>query len=276
MPLFTGEVNANQVTTDLIVVNKKNNTLAYFQDGKKVKEFAVATGKSPSLTPEGKFKIANKIKNRPYYKEKIEGGAPNNPLGDRWIGLDVNGTQGTTYAIHGNSNKNSIGKYVSAGCIRMYNDEVTWLFNQVAKGSYVIITTSKLSFEEIAKKNGYPIGVKVFSGRVFINAEERTLKDPLELVNSRLYIPLRECMELLGASVQWDNEAKLATISIGGRTLIHKPLTSIATVNGNEVTIIPSRYQGSTVMLPLRNTLELIGIQVTWQSENNTLYLSNK
>ncbi|WP_438350408.1 L,D-transpeptidase family protein [Paenibacillus sp. FA6] len=275
MPLFAEQANADQVNTDLIVVNKKTNKLAYFKDGKLVKEFAVGTGKSPSLTPEGKFRIVNKIKNRPYYKEKIAGGDPRNPLGDRWIGLEVNGTQGTTYAIHGNSNENSIGKYVSAGCIRMHNDEVHWLFTQVKVNSYAIITTSDLTFEEIAVKNGYPLGSKVFEGKVIINGVEQKLKNSLEMVDSRIYIPLRECLELLGATVQWNNQNQMATISIGDRTITHKPLTDKATVNGNDITITPSRYQGTTVMLPLRNILELSGIEVVWDGQNNAIYLSN-
>jgi len=256
-------------------VNKKMNKLAFFRDGKLEREFAIATGKSPSLTPEGKFRIANKIKNRPYYKEKIAGGDPHNPLGDRWIGLEVNGTQGTTYAIHGNSNENSIGKYVSAGCIRMHNDEIHWLFTEVKVDSYAVITTSDLTFEEIAKKNGYPLGIKVFEGKVIINGEERKLKSTLQMVDSRVFIPLRECLELLGAIVQWDNQTQIATIIIGDRTIIHKPLTNKATINGKPITITPSRYQGTTVMLPLRNILELSGIQVKWDNKNKAIILSN-
>ncbi|MNP18947.1 putative L,D-transpeptidase YkuD [compost metagenome] len=257
------------------MVNKQTNTLAYFKDGKLVKEFSVATGKSPSLTPEGKFRIANKIKNRPYYKEKIAGGDPRNPLGDRWIGLDVNGTQGTTYAIHGNSNSHSIGKYVSAGCIRMYNDEIHWLFKQVEVDTYVVITTSSLSFEEIAENHGYLIGVKLFEGKLIINGVERDLNNPLQVVDSRIYIPLRECLELLGASVQWNNQTQTATITIGDRKITHKPLSDKATVNGKSVKITPSRYQGSTIMLPLRNILELSNVQVIWDSKDQAIILSN-
>lgn len=249
--------------------------LAFFRDGKLEQKYAVATGKDPELTPEGKFRIANKIKNRPYYKEKIPGGDPRNPLGDRWIGLEVNGTQGTTYAIHGNSNENSIGKYVSAGCIRMHNDEIHELFTQVKVNSYAVITSSNLTFEQIAEKNGYPLGIKVFEGKVVINGEERKLNNPLALVDSRIFIPMRECLELLGAKVEWSNKDQMTTIVIGDRTITHKPLTDTATVNGKTVTITPSRMQGTSVMLPLRNILELSGVQVTWDSKNNAIIMSN-
>ena len=126
-------VNAQEKSTQLskgqyLIINSKKNKLGYFEDGVLVKEFSVATGKSSTPTPQGKFKIVNKIKNRPYYSGGIAGGSPNNPLGDRWLGLNVGVTYGTTYAIHGNNNACSIGKHVSGGCIRMHNSEIRWLF----------------------------------------------------------------------------------------------------------------------------------------------------
>lgn len=145
----------------LIVINKKTNQLAYYENGKLKKIFMVGTGRQSSLTPEGKFKVVNKIKNRPYYKEKIPGGSPKNPLGVRWIGINARGTWGTTYAIHGNNNPSSIGKYVSAGCVRMYNDQVLWLFNTVAINTPVIITTSNKSLNDIAIANGYKVSGSV-------------------------------------------------------------------------------------------------------------------
>ena len=109
---FPEQKAAAATVKQLIVINKKTNQLAYYQNGKLVKVFMVGTGRKSSLTPEGKFKIVNKIKNRPYYKEKIPGGSPKNPLGVRWLGIEARGTYGTTYAIHGNNNPSSIGKYV--------------------------------------------------------------------------------------------------------------------------------------------------------------------
>ncbi|MGN1400096.1 MAG: L,D-transpeptidase family protein [Bacillus sp. (in: firmicutes)] len=139
----------------LIVINKKNNQMAYYANGTLQKTFSVGTGRKASYTPEGTFKIVNKIKNRPYYAGNIPGGSSKNPLGVRWLGLHARGTYGTIYAIHGNNNPSSIGKYVSAGCIRMHNDQVSWLFDRVPVGTTVIITTSALSFNAIAQNKGY-------------------------------------------------------------------------------------------------------------------------
>lgn len=141
-----------------IIINSKTNKLGYFKDGVLVKEFSVATGKTSTPTPQGKFKIVNKIKNRPYYSGGIPGGSPKNPLGDRWIGLHVGLTYGTTYAIHGNNNASSIGKNVSGGCIRMHNSEIRWLFERINVGAYAIIDKSDKTFIQIAAKYGIKLG----------------------------------------------------------------------------------------------------------------------
>jgi lipoprotein-anchoring transpeptidase ErfK/SrfK len=128
-----------------IKIDKSTNKLYFYEKGKLVKSFPVATGKKPSYTPEGLFTIHEKIKNRPYYKEKIKGGDPKNPLGDRWLGLKVtrNGKTSYAYGIHGNNNEKSIGKYVSAGCIRMHNKDVRWLYDQIKTPTPVYIFSSK-------------------------------------------------------------------------------------------------------------------------------------
>lgn len=43
---FTGSAQAASSSSDLIIVNKKTNKLAYYSEGKLVKIFPVATGKT--------------------------------------------------------------------------------------------------------------------------------------------------------------------------------------------------------------------------------------
>lgn len=143
---------------NLIIINSRNNTLRYYINGSLVGSYACATGKSSTPTPTGKFSVYNKIVNRPYYKENIPGGASNNPLGKRWMGLDCYGTQGTTYAIHGTNNESSIGKNVSHGCIRMHNADVESLYEIVPIGTTVIIKNTSQSDKQIA--DGYGIYIE--------------------------------------------------------------------------------------------------------------------
>lgn len=155
----TGEQTEARTTDDqdLIIVNKYYNKIAYFRNGYLEMLEPVATGMSWDKTPVGFFKIVNKIKNRPYYTGNISGGDSRNPLGKRWLGINANGTSGDTYAIHGNNNPNSIGKYVSQGCIRMDNTAIEKLFDQVQVGTPVAITYSYKSFVELTDLYGYDI-----------------------------------------------------------------------------------------------------------------------
>ncbi|MCE3199165.1 L,D-transpeptidase family protein [Paenibacillus sonchi] len=269
---FTGAAAASSSSaSDLIIVNKKTNTLGYFSSGKLVRTFPVATGKSKSLTPEGSFKIVVKIKNRPYYKEHIPGGDPSNPLGDRWLGLEVNGTKGTTYAIHGNNNESSIGKYVSAGCIRMHNDDIHWLYPQIAKNTTVVITSSTLSLESIAVKSGYSIGSTTFAGTFIINGKPSKLKNDFVLVNSRVFVPLRETVALLGGTLTQEAGTGALVITIGNRTVTHKPLTAKAVVQGATISMTASKNVNNRLYLPLGSLTELFGLSFKWSKQEATV-----
>ncbi|WP_340021674.1 L,D-transpeptidase family protein [Paenibacillus sp. FSL K6-1096] len=270
---FAGSAAAASASSDLIIVNKKTNKLAYYSDGKLVKTFPVATGKTKSLTPEGSFKIVVKIKNRPYYKEKIPGGDPANPLGDRWLGLEVNDTYGTTYAIHGNNNESSIGKYVSAGCIRMHNDDIHWLYPKIAKNTRVIITTSGLDMASIAEKNGYRLGSKMIAGSFIRNGEKTKVKDSFLLEDSRVYIPLRETVALLGGSLQQQAGTGAIVITVGKYTAIHKPLSESAQVNGKAVKMLASKRVDGRVYIPLGSLTQLLGVPFTWNAKDGAVKL---
>lgn len=142
---------SNAATHQLIIVNSKNNTLNFYENYTLVRKFKCATGKASTPTPQRKTTIVNKIKNRPYYKGGIPGGDPRNPLGKRWMGLNMYG-YGTTYGIHGNNNERSIGKHISGGCIRMHNKDVEWLYNKIRVGATVIIKNTSNSDAWIARQ----------------------------------------------------------------------------------------------------------------------------
>ncbi|PZR00216.1 MAG: hypothetical protein DI533_06380 [Cereibacter sphaeroides] len=65
-------------------------------------------------------------------------GGPNNPLGARALYLYREGRD-TYYRIHGTTEPWSIGKSVSNGCIRMLNDHVIQLYDQVHVGTPVSV-----------------------------------------------------------------------------------------------------------------------------------------
>ncbi|MFG6147422.1 L,D-transpeptidase family protein [Halobacillus sp. B23F22_1] len=143
---------------EAIIINKSNNQLAFFEKGRLQKVFPVATGSTKSLTPEGKFSLVNKVKNRPWYKGNIPGGDPRNPLGARWLGIEVPGdwghTSGNTYGVHGTNKPSSIGTFASSGCIRMYNQDVIWLYERADENIPIYITSSSSSFPALAANYG--------------------------------------------------------------------------------------------------------------------------
>lgn len=138
----------------LIIVNKTTNQLAFLDDGKVIKIYPVATGKTSEATPEGLFMTLFKTEYPTYTRKQIAGGDKDNPLGSRWIGFNANDTQGRTFGIHGTNRPESIGSRVSAGCIRMRNEDVEELFEQVPVGTKVRIMTGWKSFEEIGVEDG--------------------------------------------------------------------------------------------------------------------------
>ncbi|MBT2765757.1 L,D-transpeptidase [Paenibacillus sp. ISL-20] len=79
-----------------------------------VRTFPVAIGKMATQTPPGNYTIVNKQPN------------PGGPFGAYWLGLSK-----PHYGIHGTNDPSSIGRYVSHGCIRMYNEDVIELASLV-------------------------------------------------------------------------------------------------------------------------------------------------
>ena len=56
------------------------------------------------------------------------------------MGVAAMTLSGGEYAIHGTNVPGSIGGFVSYGCIRMYNQDISDLFDRVAVGTPVVVT----------------------------------------------------------------------------------------------------------------------------------------
>lgn len=137
-----------------IIVNKANNKLAFIDDNEVQEILPVGTGKTQELTPEGLFTVKVKAVNPYYRKKNIPGGDPRNPLGSRWIGFDARNTDGRIYGIHGTNQPESIGKFISNGCVRMHKSDVERLYEKVPVGTKVLITKSNESFDTLARNIG--------------------------------------------------------------------------------------------------------------------------
>src|SRR6266702_3873129 len=76
---------------------------------------------------------AEMIARQPYLPRFMAGG-PGNPLGARAIYLGS-----SQYRIHGTNDPSTIGKFVSSGCIRLTNEDVSDLFGRVDIGTRVVV-----------------------------------------------------------------------------------------------------------------------------------------
>lgn len=105
-----------------IIVSREKRNLTLLKNGAVQKVYPIAVGKMLTQTPIGEFVIVNRAPN------------PGGPYGVMWLSLSKSG-----YGIHGTNNPASIGKFVSKGCIRMYNENVLELASLVPNGTRVMI-----------------------------------------------------------------------------------------------------------------------------------------
>lgn len=85
---------------------------------------------NPAWSPPASVK-----RDKPGIPHLIAGGAPNNPMGVRAIGLGPGGE----YAIHGTNMPGSVGTAASYGCFRMHNTDVVDLYARVRLGTPVVV-----------------------------------------------------------------------------------------------------------------------------------------
>lgn len=116
-----------------VVVSIPARRLALVEDGRVVKTYAIAVGAAESPSPVGEFRIINRLTEPTYYRPgTVIPPGPANPLGTRWIGLDLR-----HYGIHGTNEPHSIGQAASHGCVRMRNGDVEELFEMLRVGDVV-------------------------------------------------------------------------------------------------------------------------------------------
>ncbi|HEX9110420.1 MAG TPA: L,D-transpeptidase [Terriglobales bacterium] len=122
-------------TVRWVLVSIPDRKLALFENGKVVRVYRVAVGKTSTPSPAGEFKIVNRVTNPTYYhKGQVIAAGKGNPVGSRWMGLSAKG-----YGIHGTNQPNSIGKAASMGCIRVGKKDLEELFALVEAGDAVQI-----------------------------------------------------------------------------------------------------------------------------------------
>ncbi|MGJ4940266.1 L,D-transpeptidase [Bradyrhizobium sp. HKCCYLS1011] len=127
-----------------IIIDTGNTYLYYVLGGGRAIRYGVGVGRE-GFTWSGVQTVTHKaewpdwhppaemIARQPYLPRFMAGG-PGNPLGARAMYLGS-----SEYRIHGTNDPTTIGKFVSSGCVRLSNEDVTDLFNRVQVGTKVVV-----------------------------------------------------------------------------------------------------------------------------------------
>lgn len=128
-----------------IVINLGEMRLYFFPSKGEIQSYPLGIGREGLLTPHGSTTVVRKaedpiwrptprmIKEKPELKPEVLPG-PDNPMGPRALYLGW-----AQYAIHGTNTPWGIGRRVSSGCLRMYNEDVKKLYPQVPVGTQVTV-----------------------------------------------------------------------------------------------------------------------------------------
>jgi lipoprotein-anchoring transpeptidase ErfK/SrfK len=135
-----------------IVVDTNNRYLYLVQPNGSALRYGIGVGKAglafsgsavigrkaewPTWTPTSDMIQREPERNLPW-KNGMPGGL-GNPLGPRALYLYDNGRD-TMFRIHGTTEPQTIGKAVSSGCIRMFNQDVIDLYQRVPAGTQVVV-----------------------------------------------------------------------------------------------------------------------------------------
>jgi lipoprotein-anchoring transpeptidase ErfK/SrfK len=135
----------NQYSPGTIVVKTSERRLYLILDDGHAMRYPVGVGKTGRQWA-GKTQIDGKYRNpawapprlvkhdKPELPDVIAGGSPRNPMGVAAMTL-----AGGEYAIHGTNVPGSVGGFVSYGCIRMLNADISDLYQRVSVGTTVIV-----------------------------------------------------------------------------------------------------------------------------------------
>ena len=136
---------SGEYTPGTIVVKTNERRLYLILDSGHAMRYPVGVGRAGKQWA-GVTKIDGKYRNpawapplevkrdKPNMPDVIPGGSPRNPMGVAAMTL-----AGGEYAIHGTNMPGSVGGFVSYGCIRMYNADISDLYERVSFGTHVVV-----------------------------------------------------------------------------------------------------------------------------------------
>lgn len=289
-----------------LVVNLPERGFYVFRQGETPRFFPIAVGEPGRFaTPTGFFSIVEKVEDPDWIapewaglgEDNIIAAGPDNPLGDRWIGLSSSGL-----GMHSTNNPSSIGSATSHGCMRMYPEVARTVFDLVSTGWPVRIEyeTSRLAFEKdglyvaafpdvyhtvdrgkrlralfaqsdllgfyrasaaqdaLAKSRGVPVKVVAFGSEISVAGTDF----PSARIQDVLYLE-QSALEAAGVTASFSLPESSVTLQHG------KKQVPCSLYLGSEKNIAPDQVflSRGTAWYPARKTLKALGLGADWDSD---------
>lgn len=240
-------------TTEMykIIINIPARSLGLYKNNERFRLYPVGLGKTSTPTPVGYFSVLTKEENPTWVdpgdsRNTIPSGE-SNPLGYRWMQVWGN------YGIHGTNHPESIGNFVSNGCIRMKEADVEEVYDYVSVGTPVEIMYQRIVIDKIKDNmivyyiypDGYgyqPLDVETVTKWLAGYGVERFEAD--EDIEKKIQL----------SDGQPTYVARAYGLSVNGRTL-------------NDKAII----KDDIVYLPVEKIAEQTKVALTWDSDSATL-----
>ncbi len=131
---------SSQSTQTEVVVNLSDRRTYVYKGGEVIASYPIAIGKEGWETPTGSFRVTD-MQKYPIWQhpitDKIFPSGTDSPLGERWIGFWSDGRN--EIGFHGTPDTHLLGAAISHGCLRMRNDDVRLLYEQVDIGTLVSV-----------------------------------------------------------------------------------------------------------------------------------------
>ena len=113
---------------------------------------------------------------------------------------------------------------------------------------------------------------------VKLNGVKLDLTLPVLNVGNRLMYPFRECLEAMGASVNWDADTKMASGTLGNYTVAFGVDSDSYTVNGVKHQMdagVKTFINNSRTYIPLRYAAEALNFNVGWDGLTQTVLIES-
>lgn len=100
---------------------------------------------------------------------------------------------------------------------------------------------------------------------IFFNGQKLKLTREIQIENDRTMYPFRECMEFMGAKVEWNPSLQEASAELNGNKVVFKINSNRYIVNGIEKEMDVNAYiDTDATYIPIRYAAEALGYTVKW------------